>query len=116
MTEHKIALAILGMVAVIAAVGLVMQFGGASGNVAFRAAHPGIAESAERLCSDIQCQNGMGAIPVGEKGDYWICVCGQQFADKSIASWSNQWKGDEMHNPGEFYTDGARLVRKFREY
>lgn len=116
MTEHKIAMAILGMVAVIAAVGLVMQFSGASGNVAYRAAPGAIVESAERLCNDIQCHNGMGAIPVGEKGDYWVCACGQQFADKNIATWSNQWKGDESHDPGEFYADGTWLVRKFREY
>lgn len=109
-------LAILGVVAVIAVVGLVLLFSGAAGKVSYGPG-PFIEEPAERLCSEIMCQNGLGASVIGEYGDYWVCGCVEFFADRHIADWSNQWKGDEARDGLEFPNpDNAFLIRKFREY
>jgi hypothetical protein len=119
MAETKgIALAILGIVAVIAVVGLVLLFKGGTGQVSYSTwPVPFIEEDAQRLCNDIQCQNGMGAIVIGEKSDYWVCGCPEFFADQRISSWSNAWKGDEANHGLEFpNADNAFLIRKFREY
>jgi len=117
MAENKgIALAILGIVAVIAVVGLVLLFKGGTGNVSYGPG-PFIADTADKLCNDIQCDNGQGAIVIGEKEDYWVCGCPNFFSDQRIDDWSNQWKGDEAHNGLEFpNADRSFLIRKFREY
>jgi len=117
MTDSKhVALAIIGLVAVIAVVGVVLRFTGSTAQVSYGPG-PFIEESAERLCNDIQCQNGQGAVPIGEYKDFWVCGCPEFFADQRIADWSNQWKGDEAHNPVPFPNpDNSFMVRKFREY
>ena len=121
MTEGKgIALAILGVVAVIAVVGLVLLFTGATGKVSLGKG-PWIEQPAQRLCDDISCSNGLGAVVLGEEehldGGYWVCGCPAQFVDKHIADWSNQWKGDEAHD-GLDYGNYEVLwrIRKIREY
>ncbi len=118
MAEEKgIAMAILGIVAVIAVIGLVLLFKGGAGKVTYGPG-PFIAESPERLCNDIHCENGLGAVVIGEQGDYWVCGCPEHFTDQDIADWSNGWKGDEGHDGLAFNNpdNNAWLVRKFREY
>lgn len=110
-----VALAILGIVAVIAVVGLVLLFKGGAGKVSYGGG-PFIQEPADRLCNNIQCENGEGGIVVGETPTHWICACPHNFQAQHIADWSNQWRGDDAHGSRPFYADSALLVSKVREY
>lgn len=106
-----IATAILGVVAIIAVIGLILLFKGSAGKV--------IADPVQRACGIISCTNGEGAVVLGETGDgeFWVCGCSAQFQDATIADWSNQWKGDEARGGGIYnYESGQWLVRKIREY
>jgi hypothetical protein len=109
------ALAILGVVAVIAVVGLVLLFKGGTGKVTYGPG-PFIEPSAKKACSIIMCQNGMGAVVVGEKEDFWVCRCPQQFQEQRIVDWSNAWRGDEARDGGLPSYGESWLVRKIREY
>ncbi len=121
MAENKgVALAILGIVGVIAVIGLVLLFKGASGNLSYDV-NDFITPSAEKACSSIMCNNGMGAVVLGDElraeGEFWVCGCSEQFEDQTIADWSNQWKGDEGRKPLAFGSmDNVWLVRKIRTY
>lgn len=97
-----VALAILGIVALIAVVGLILLFkSGATGDSTFASyikKSTLIEQSGERLCSNMACRSGMGAIMIGSEehldGKYYVCACPSQFTDQRISDWSNQWKGD----------------------
>ncbi len=119
MENKGIALAILGIVAVIAVVGLVLLFKGATGNVAYRP-YPFITQDGQRACGLIQCQNGQGAVYVGESNTpgvpSYACICPNQFQEQRIADWSNQWRGDEGHDGLSSYDDGVRYVSQIRTY
>ncbi|MEM4247634.1 MAG: hypothetical protein QXR48_00885 [Candidatus Woesearchaeota archaeon] len=125
MTEEGkgIALAILAIVALIAVVGLILLFKGATAKVSYSYEKPFnmIVQPAERLCANMACNNGVGAIVLGEEtrqdGEYWICGCPKQFIDKKITDWSNRWKGDEARDGLDFGNyEFIWRVRKFREY
>jgi hypothetical protein len=115
-----VALAILGIVAVIAVVGLVLLFSGAAAKVSLGRGEF-ITPTGDKACSVVSCQNGYGAIVLGEQlhadGEYWVCGCPNHFSDADIADWSNQWSGDENRHGTEFNDyDLVLLVRKIREY
>lgn len=113
-------MAILGVVAVIAVVGLVLLFKGGAGKATLGPG-PFIEPSPEKACSTVMCENGMGGVVLGEQqraeGEFWVCGCSEFFADRDIADWSNQWKGDEARVGLDFpNTDRVWLIRKIREY
>jgi hypothetical protein len=115
-----VALAILGIVAVIAVVGLVLLFSGAAAKVSLGRGEF-ITPTGDKACSVVYCQNGYGAIVLGEQlradGEYWVCGCPNHFTDTDIADWSNQWSGDEARHGTPFGNyDNVLLVRKIREY
>ncbi len=123
MAEQKgIALIILGIVALIAVVGLILLFKGATGNASYSYVKPFtmIEQSGTRLCQNMDCQDGHGALLIGEEthqdGEYWVCGCPKQFQDKQIEDWSNEWKGDPVHGDLDFSYDWVWVVRKIREY
>ncbi len=118
-----IALAILGIVLIIAVVGIVLLFKGGTGAALYSYVKPFtmIAPTAQKACSILDCQNGVGAVIIGEEthldGEYWVCGCPAQFQDKRITDWSYQWKGDESHDGLDFGNyEFVWRVRKIREY
>jgi hypothetical protein len=122
MAEKGIAMAILGIVALIAVVGLVLLFRGATGDVSYSYEKPYtfIEQPGERLCQNMDCEDGHGALLIGEEtrqdGEYWVCGCPSQYQDRQIKDWSNTYKGDESHGELEFSYDWVWRVRKIREY
>jgi len=121
--SKKVALAVLGIVALIAVVGLILLFKGATGQSTYSYVKPFtmIEQPAQRLCENMDCNNGRGAIVIGEElhldGEYWICGCPKQFVDQRIFDWSNTMKGDEAHDGLDFGNyEFIWRVRKFREY
>jgi hypothetical protein len=124
MVESKgVAMAILGIIVIIAVVGLVLLFKGATGKVSYSYEKPYtfIEQSAERLCSNMACRGGNGAIVLGEEthadGEYWVCGCPSNFVDVKIADWSNTWNGDPARNGNDFPNyEAIWRVRKIREY
>lgn len=107
---------VMGVIGIIAIAGLVFLFKGATAQVSYGPG-PFIEESANRLCGQMACENGLGAVVIGEYQDFWVCGCPANFADQKIADWSNQWKGDEAQDGLVFPNqDNAFLIRKFREY
>ncbi|MEM4247361.1 MAG: hypothetical protein QXF14_03500, partial [Candidatus Woesearchaeota archaeon] len=80
-----------------------------------------IEESGERLCSNLDCGDGHGALVLGEEthldGEYWVCGCPKNYMDMQIEDWSNTFKGDDAHD-GLEYGNYAFVwrVRKIREY
>jgi len=125
MAENKgVALAILGIVAVISVAGLVLLFNGAAtGQMSYSYVKPFymIEQPATRLCANMDCSGGNGAIVIGEEthadGEYWVCGCPSNFADVNIADWSNTWNGDPARNGNDFPNyEAVWRVRKIREY
>lgn len=120
-----IALAILGIVAVIAVVGLIMLFkSGMTGDSTFASyikKSTLISQSGERLCSNMACNTGMGAILIGVEnhldGDYYVCACPSQFNDKKIEDWSNSWKGDPARGERDVASyEFVWRIKSTREY
>ncbi len=118
-----IALAILGIIVIIAVAGMVLLFKGGTGQASYSYVKPFtmITPTAQKACSILDCQNGVGAVIIGEEthldGEYWVCGCPAQFMDKRISDWSYQWKGDESHDGLDFGNyDAVWRVRKIREY
>jgi hypothetical protein len=119
-----VGIAILLAVAVISAAGLIVLFKGtATAEVSYSYEKPYtfIQQNPRRLCENMDCQNGNGALVIGEQTihgtEYWVCGCSKQFADKRIADWSNTYTGDPAHDSNEFSNyEAVWLVRKFREY
>ena len=127
MTEQGkgVALAILGVVAIIAVVGLVLLFkGGPTGDSTFASyikKSTLIAQTPERLCSNMACSSGMGAIYIGDEehldGTYYVCACSSQFTDQRISDWSNQWKGDPAQDNLEIGDyENVWRIKSTREY
>lgn len=119
-----VALAILAVVAVIAVVGLILLFKGATtGGVSYSYIKPFtfIEQPAQRLCENMACRGGHGAVVIGEEthqdGEYWVCGCPKNFMDDKITDWTNTYKGDEARNGNEFGNyEFVWRVRKIREY
>ncbi len=124
MAEDKgTALAILSIIIVIAVIGIILLFKGGTGAASYSYVKPFtmIAPSAEKACSILDCQNGVGAVLIGEEtrldGEYWVCGCPAQFQDKKISDWSYTWKGDPASNGLDFGNyEFVWRVRKIREY
>jgi hypothetical protein len=116
MAEAKgMTLAILGIVAVLAVVGLVLLFSGATGKVSYGGG-PFIEVTPEKACNTVYCQNGDGATFLGMRGNYAICACAQQFETRRIAQWSDAWRGDEHKDGSDWYPDGTWQVSTIRKY
>jgi len=91
-------LSLLGVVAVTAIVCLAILFKiSMNSNVAFNTQYQ-VSQTPETACRrEIQCQNGIGAVPVGTQDNYAVCICPEH-----VQAWSDedaplQYNEDYVH-------------------
>ncbi len=109
MAKNGTSVAILGILAVIAILGLVMMLNGATGAITT----PVITSTGEEACSIVDCNYGKGGIVIGEEGDFWLCGCPNQFSDRTIADWGTKSASTAREFPN---LDNAWRIRKIRTY
>ena len=106
-------LAVLGVISVIAIVGMIFLFTGVmSGQVAYRPG-PFIYIEPDQACArGVMCQYGEGAVPVGTEDSFALCVCPEDIMPETMAE-----AGSFQRDPSGYYHESKvwkiSLVRKY---
>ena len=103
--DTKNPLAVLGVISVIAIVGMIFLFTGAISG-AFVTITP------EQACArGVMCQYGEGALPVGVENGYAQCVCPDDVIPETMAEATNF-----KRTPGYYHESKVRQISLTRKY